>query len=103
MMAHLLLKPARQAMAIISGLFDQPNYVGAKKMLDATVLRHGAIANNLANLETPNYKRLDVASTFSAQLQQAMASQDSAQVANLRPSLATDPNAKTSKLDGNTV
>jgi flagellar basal-body rod protein FlgB len=45
---------------MISALFSQPNYVGAKKMLDATVLRHEAIASNLANIETPNYKRMDV-------------------------------------------
>jgi len=43
---------------MIDGLFNQTNYVAAKKMLDATALRHEAIASNLANLETPRYKRV---------------------------------------------
>ena len=39
---------------MIDALFSQSNYLAAKKMLDASVLRHEAIASNLANLETPN-------------------------------------------------
>lgn len=31
-----------------------------KKSLDATWLRNSAIANNIANVDTPNYKRQDV-------------------------------------------
>ena len=46
---------------MIDGLFASANYQGVKKMLDATVLRQEAIASNLANIETPNYKRVDVA------------------------------------------
>ena len=61
---------------MIDALFNQPTYVAAKKMLDVTVLRQEAIASNLANLETPNYKRLDVAPSFEAQLSQAVASGD---------------------------
>ena len=51
---------------MIDALFNQPTYVAAKKMLDVTVLRQEAIASNLSNLETPNYKRLDVAPSFEA-------------------------------------
>ena len=40
---------------MIQTLFNQSNYVVTKKLLDATVLRHQAIAGNLANVETPNY------------------------------------------------
>jgi flagellar basal-body rod protein FlgB len=46
---------------MINALFSQPNYLASKKMLDATVLRQEAITSNIANLETPNYKRLDIA------------------------------------------
>ena len=53
---------------MIDGLFASANYQGVKKMLDATVLRQEAIASNLANLETPNYKRVDISPGFASQL-----------------------------------
>ncbi|HWI56188.1 MAG TPA: flagellar basal body protein, partial [Bacillota bacterium] len=83
---------------MIDALFSQPNYVAAKKMLDATVLRQEAIASNLANLETPNYRRLDVSSSFSTQLKQAMASANPTQIASVQPHLEPD-----NTQDGNTV
>jgi flagellar basal-body rod protein FlgB len=88
---------------MIGALFNQPNYVAAKKFLDATVLRHEAIASNLANLETPHYKRLDLATTFQTELQQALAAQDSHRIARLKPALDADPAAIADTRDGNTV
>lgn len=88
---------------MIDALFNQPTYVAAKKMLDVTVLRQEAIASNLSNLETPNYKRLDVAPSFEAQLSQAVKSGDAAQIASLQPSLAVDRSAISGRGDGNTV
>ena len=88
---------------MIDALFNQPAYVAAKKMLDATVLRQEAIASNLSNLETPNYKRLDVAPSFEAQLNRALQSGDQAQIASLKPSLAVDLSAISGRGDGNTV
>lgn len=88
---------------MISALFNQPNYVAAKKLLDATVLRHEAIASNLANLETPRYQRRDVAPTFTDALRQAVATQSSDQIAALQPHIGVDASAVARKLDGNTV
>jgi flagellar basal-body rod protein FlgB len=88
---------------MISALFEQPNYLAAKKILDASVLRHQAIASNLANLETPNYKRLDVAPTFQGELQRALAAKDPARLQEVRPELQFDPNAVANTRDGNTV
>ena len=88
---------------MIDALFSQTNYVASKKMLDAAVLRHDAIASNLANIETPNYKRLDVAPSFELQLRQAIAGKDSEQIASTRPELAVDSNAVSGRNDGNTV
>jgi flagellar basal-body rod protein FlgB len=88
---------------MIDALFNQPNYLAAKKMLDATVLRHEAIASNLANIETPNYKRLDVAPSFENQLRQAVGSRDPAQIAAAQPALQVDTNAVSGRMDGNTV
>jgi flagellar basal-body rod protein FlgB len=88
---------------MIEGLFNQTNYVAAKKMLDATALRHEAIASNLANLETPRYKRVDVASSFAAELQQAVAAKDASRIADVQPQLVADPSAMPVRKDGNTV
>jgi flagellar basal-body rod protein FlgB len=88
---------------MIDALFTDSNYVAAKKMLDVTLLRHQAIASNLANLETPNYKRLDVSPAFETQLRQAVASQNANEIASLQPQLAVDTAAVSGRADGNTV
>jgi flagellar basal-body rod protein FlgB len=88
---------------MIDALFNNPNYVAANKLLDATVLRHEAIASNLANIETPGYKRIDLAPSFSTELKQALGSRDSSQIASLEPKLQVDPNAVAQSRDGNTV
>ncbi|HXB60227.1 MAG TPA: flagellar basal body rod protein FlgB [Candidatus Acidoferrales bacterium] len=88
---------------MIEALFNQPNYLAAKKTLDAVVLRQQAIANNIANLETPGYKRMDLAPSFESELEKASASGDPAQINALKPSLAVDTTAVASSRDGNTV
>jgi flagellar basal-body rod protein FlgB len=88
---------------MIDALFTNSDYVAAKKMLDVSLLRHEAIASNLANIETPNYKRLDVSASFEAQLSQAVASQNSEAIASLQPQLAVDTSSISGRADGNTV
>ena len=88
---------------MIDALFSQTNYVAVKKMLDATTLRQEAIASNLANLETPNYRRIDLDPSFAADLRQAIGAHDPARATNLHPTLAVDANAIASSRDGNTV
>jgi len=88
---------------MIEGLFNQPNYLAAKKTLDAVALRQEAINNNLANLETPGYKRVDLAPNFEQELQKATAAGDSQQLASLTPRLTVDTTAKAASKDGNTV
>jgi len=88
---------------MVDALFNQPNYLAAKKMLDAVALRQEAVASNIANLETPGYKRVDLAPDFQNELLRACASGDPQQIASLQPSLATDSNAVPQGKDGNTV
>lgn len=88
---------------MVEALFNQPNYLAAKKSLDAVALRQEAIASNIANLETPGYKRLDLATSFQSELQRACAAGDPTQIASLSPALAVDPAAKPLGRDGNTV
>ena len=72
-------------------------------MLDATVARHDAIAANIANAETPHYQRVDLAPSFRAELQSAIASQDSARLRSLHPQIVADAKALPANRDGNTV
>jgi flagellar basal-body rod protein FlgB len=88
---------------MIEALFNQPNYLAANKALDAVVLREGAIANNIANLETPGYKRVDLAPSFETELSRATAARDPQQISALNPTLAVDTSAAASSMDGNTV
>jgi flagellar basal-body rod protein FlgB len=88
---------------MIEALFSQPNYLTAKKTLDAVALRQEAIANNLANLETPGYKRIDLAPGFESELSRACSTNDGQQISSLTPSLAVDASARPGSKDGNTV
>lgn len=88
---------------MIEALFNQPNYMATKKLMDATALRQEAIASNLANSETPGYKRLDVAPSFKAELNQAINAGSSDQIGRLSPQLAVDDTAISHGRDGNTV
>ncbi len=88
---------------MIEAMFNQPNYLAANKTLDGVALRQEAINNNLANLETPGYKRVDLAPNFEQQLEKAAASNDAQQISSLSPSLTVDPTATAASKDGNNV
>jgi flagellar basal-body rod protein FlgB len=89
---------------MIDPIFQSDNYQLARKLMDASVLRHDAIATNVANAETPGFRRLDVAPDFAQQLKARLASGDLATAgASLRPQLAEDPTARSIRPDGNTV
>ena len=88
---------------MIDALFNNPNYLAAKKTLDAVALRQEAIASNIANLETPGYRRVDLSPTFRAELERAIASGNTNQLTSLKPALAPDASAVPSSRDGNTV
>lgn len=89
---------------VLDPIFQTDNYQLARKLLDAAALRHEAIATNVANSETPGFRRLDVAPDFGAQLKARLAAGDFASAAAaLRPQLAEDATARTVRPDGNTV
>ena len=89
---------------MIDPIFQSDNYLLSRKLLDAAALRQEAIAANIANAETPGYRRLDVAPNFAEQLKSSLASGNLAQSPDsLQPSLAQDAQARTVRPDGNTV
>ncbi len=86
---------------MIDPLFASDNLQIASKLLDAAVLRHEAIAANIANAETPGYRRVDVSPDFATQLQASIARGDP--VAEVQPALVTDVHARSVRPDGNSV
>lgn len=88
---------------MIDALFSPANLVATQRLLDTTELRQEAIIQNLANIETPGYRRVDIASSFEAQLKQAVSSRDEHALEGLQPFLAPDPNAVARRRDGNSV
>lgn len=89
---------------MIDPIFQSDNYHIARKMLDAAVLRQEAISSNIANAETPGYRRLDVSADFAQQLKSRVAAGKFGASANeIKPHLAEDLTARTQRPDGNTV
>lgn len=89
---------------MVDPIFQSDNYVLARKLLDASVVREQAIASNIANAETPGYHRVDLAPDFAKQLKSQLASGDLAKAsADLVPQLADDPEARSVRPDGNSV
>ena len=89
---------------MIDPIFQTDNYQLARKLLDASALRQQAIATNIANAETPGFRRIDLSPDFATQLKARMAAGDFGKTADtLRPQLTVDPMARTVRPDGNSV
>ena len=88
---------------MLEAIYARESYVALKKTLDAAVLRHQAISSNLANLETPHYKRIDINPDFEARLQKAVATGDVSNIFRVRPQIEVDRSAVPDALNGNTV
>lgn len=55
---------------MIKSLFSELGFIVSKKQLDTTALRQKVIADNIANINTPGFKRSDV--NFEATLEKAI-------------------------------
>ena len=89
---------------MVDPIFQSDNYLLARRLLDASVLRQEAIASNIANAETPGYRRLDVSKDFASELRARIEAGDlSAKAQALRPSLVQDTTARSIRPDGNNV
>lgn len=90
---------------------DAFSYVNVlDKAADASWLRSSAIANNIANVDTPGYKRQDVefAQVLKQNLQKAKYNTldkaiDNVDLTQLRPKMYTDYKNFSYRLDGNNV
>ena len=88
---------------MIDPVFQSDNYQLARKLLDASVVRQQAIASNIANVDTPGYRRLDVSSDFATQLRTSLEAGKLSETDSLKPSIVEDPTARSIRPDGNSV
>lgn len=66
------------------------NYSLAKKQMEGVVLRQKALMTNIANSQSPNYKRVDLDKTFEKQLISCLEQNDRVGFEATKPSLKTD-------------
>ena len=89
---------------MVDPVFQSDNYVLARRLLDAAVVRQEAVAANIANAETPGYLRVDVSADFTTQLKaQLAAGKLKLSGDTLAPQVTEDPHARSLRPDGNTV
>jgi flagellar basal-body rod protein FlgB len=96
----------RNGFAMIQPVANSLNYQLARKLLDASVLRQEAIATNIANAETPGFRRLDVSSDFASTLRARFSGGNRPNVSeidSLTPKLVEDPSVRAVRPDGNSV
>ncbi len=80
-------------------MIQDVNMVILQKMLDASALRHRAVAQNLANVETPGYRRRVV--RFQEQLMAAIAGREPARLSALRPAMSVSEEGVDPMTDNN--
>lgn len=91
---------------MIEPVANNANYQLARKLLDASVLRQEAIASNIANAETPGYRRVDVSPDFQTVLRAQFANGAApapGALSSLQPGLSEDASVRAVRADGNSV
>ena len=86
---------------MIEKLFSSPSYDASKVLMDVAVLRQEIFASNLANLETPGYKRVQVSGDFTNVFNEAMKSGSAGKVQ--MPAVSQDLSTPAQRKDGNNV
>jgi flagellar basal-body rod protein FlgB len=88
-------------------MFDDPISLILEKAVNGSALRHTAIVNNISNINTPGYKRIDVdfKTSLSAavkNLQEGKKSEAFQNIKNSTPEILNDTSSSV-RLDGNGV
>lgn len=96
-----LAYPLLGVIAMIEQLFSGTNYQATKQLLDAAMLRHEALAANIANVETPGYKRVDLPKEFSQEFAAHLRGGGGPGAPEAK--IAEDATASSRRKDGNTV
>ena len=86
---------------MIDRLFATPTYDASKHLLDAAALRQEALAANIANAETPGYKRVDLEQSFASEFAARLKAGEMSSAPT--PKVIEDAGASSQRADGNTV
>jgi len=89
----------------VGQIFNDPTLSSLKLTLQASSARELALASNIANVNTPGYKRIDLTSSFQSDLSNALKSLDSGTTLGSAPKPAWDTAEmqNPARYDGNTV
>lgn len=72
-----------------------------EKLIDVSAVRHRVIANNMANVNTPGYKRLEV--SFENELKAALNGNSTKDISLVQPKVVVSKDPGTMRNDGNNV
>ena len=90
---------------MVTGIIESRSIQAVEMALDARMARQQAIASNIANVNTPGFKRVDLTDNFQDQFQNAMADIQSGKDPKFRPipEVGASSNHGPIKKDGNNV
>ena len=80
-------------------MYSNINYL--KKSLDTSWLRNNVYSNNIANVDTPGYKRKRV--EFENMLQEVSSNNETMSINSINPTIVEDNTTYSFKIDGNNV
>jgi flagellar basal-body rod protein FlgB len=88
-----------------SGMFATPAVQSLALALDESALRQQAISSNIANVNTPGFKRLDVSSSFESAFSDALSDLGNGESVDSMPTgtITTAAEQGPARPDGNTV
>ena len=88
-----------------SGIFASPSLQSLRLAMDDAAIRHQAIASNLANVNTPGYRRMDVSSSFEHAFSDAITRLSNGETVGELPEARIETSAVQgpARPDGNTV
>jgi flagellar basal-body rod protein FlgB len=87
------------------GMFATPAISSLRLVMDDAALRQQAISSNIANINTPGYQRMDVSSSFSRAMNNALDRMSEGQSVSELPAgrIETAADQNPARPDGNTV
>jgi flagellar basal-body rod protein FlgB len=89
----------------LDGIFSTPSLQSLSLAMDEAALKHQAIASNIANVNTPGFKRVDVSSSFEQAFTNALSNASEGQPVGDMPDQTIETAAVQgpARPDGNTV
>lgn len=89
---------------MLESMYASANYQASKALLDLTAQRHQALTGNLANVDTPGYRRKDVDPSFRAELEKSLQAGDVEAIRRTgTPEIREEGGGKATRPDGNNV